>query len=313
MATTFEVVVPFASPCAHERAAAAFDLLDELEAQLTVYRDDSEVCAINRYAARQVVPAEPELFDLLRLAAQVHADTEGAFDVAVGALIKAWGFFRGPKRVPSPEELEAARFSSGTALVLLDETRQTVRFVRPGVEFNLGAIGKGYALDRLAALITGDGKMSTVLLHGGHSSVYARGTPGEERGWPIDLTHPTDPDRILARVWLRDRALGTSAATYQYLEHEGRKLGHVLDPRRGWPAEEMASASVLAPTGALADALSTAFFVGGIELARRYCAAHPDVGALLLPAGADARLVVLGLGSDEISLPPDGCLPDAAR
>jgi thiamine biosynthesis lipoprotein len=313
MATTFEVVVPFATPFAHERAAATFELLDDLEAQMTVYRETSEVCAINRHAFRQAVAVEPELFGLLQLAAQIHADTEGAFDVAVGALIKAWGFFRGPRRVPSPAELEAARHGSGTGLVLLDDLRRTVRFVRPGVEFNLGAIGKGYALDRLTAFLERAGKMSTVLLHGGHSSVYAKGSPDGERGWPIDLTHPANPERTLARVWLRDKALGTSAATYQYFEHEGRKFGHVLDPRTGWPAEGMASASVLAKTGALADALSTAFFVGGIDLARRYCAAHPEVGALLLPTGADARLVVLGLGSDEVSLPPDGCPPNAAR
>jgi FAD:protein FMN transferase len=313
MATTFEVVVPFATPMAHERALAAFELLDELEEQWTVYRDSSEVCALNRNAARHSVVVEADLFELFRLARQVHFDTDGAFDIAIGALIKAWGFFRGPKRVPSPEELASARFRSGSPLVLLDEARRSVRFVRPGVEFNLGAVGKGHALDRLAALVDHDGKMSTVLLHGGHSSVYAKGIPGgDERGWPVDLTHPLDPTRPLARVWLCDRALGTSAATYQYLEHEGRKLGHILDPRTGWPCEGMASASVLAPTGALADALSTAFFVGGIDLARRYCAAHPEIGAVLLPSGVGARLVVLGLAADEISLPPDG-LPRAAR
>jgi thiamine biosynthesis lipoprotein len=95
--------------------------------------------------------------------------------------------------------------------------------------------------------------------------------------------------------------MGTSAATYRHLIHEGKKLGHVLDPRTGWPAGGLASVSVVAPTAALADALSTGFYVGGMALARRYCEAHPEVGAVLLPEGAD-EVVVIGLSPDEITL-----------
>ena len=106
----------------------------------------------------------------------------------------------------------------------------------------------------------------------------------------------------LAGVWLRDRALGTSAATFQHLEHEGKKLGHVLDPRTGWPAGGLASVSVVAPTAALADALSTAFYVGGLELARRYCESHPGVGAVVLPEGS-REPVLIGLKAEESSEP----------
>jgi thiamine biosynthesis lipoprotein len=107
------------------------------------------------------------------------------------------------------------------------------------------------------------------------------------------VAHPWDAGRRLATLRLRDQALGTSAATFQYLEHDGRKLGHVLDPRTGWPGEAVAGASAVAPTAAEADALSTAFFVLGVDGARAYCERHPDVGAVLLPHGAD-RPVVLG-------------------
>ncbi len=96
-------------------------------------------------------------------------------------------------------------------------------------------------------------------------------------------------------MWLRDRSLATSAATHQHLEHAGRKLGHVLDPRTGWPAAGVASATVVAPTGAEADALSTAFYVGGVELVRRYCAAHAEIGAVLLPEGDGAEAVIFNL------------------
>ncbi len=296
MATAFEVIVPFGTPDAVEWGEAAFAYLDELEQQLTVYRDTSEVSRINRLAPYQAVPVEERLFRLLEQAARLTAETEGAFDVTAGALIKAWGFFKGPRRVPSEEERLRALERTGMRWVSLAPESRSVRFGRPGLEINLGSIGKGYALDRLAELLHDDGQMPAFLLHGGHSSVYAKGSPvGGEKGWAVGIRHPWDPERRLGVVRLRDRALGTSAATFRHLEHEGRKLGHILDPRTGWPAEALAQVSVVAPTAAEADALATAFYILGIDKARAYCEAHPEVGAVLLPSGENAPPVVLNL------------------
>jgi thiamine biosynthesis lipoprotein len=264
-----------------------------------VYRDHSEVCRLNRQAAGRPLRLERGLFDLLALAGRLHAETDGAFDVTAGALIKAWGFFRGPRRVPAEPERQAACARVGMGHVDLDADRRAVQFRRPGLEINLGAIGKGYALDRMAARLSR--RLGAFLLHGGGSSVLGRGAPEGSRGWQVRVRHPWKPRRYLARVWLRDRALGTSAATFQYLEHEGKKLGHILDPRTGWPAEGMASVSVVAPTAALADALSTAFYVGGLDVARRYCETHPGVGAILLPEGSP-RPTVFGLAPDAYEL-----------
>src|SRR6266852_5130677 len=108
MATTFEVALPFATPDALLAAEAALDVVDRLEAQLTVYRDDSDVSSLNRLAGSQPVHVDEALFELLRLAARLTAETQGAFDVTAGTLVKAWGFLRGPRRVPSPDELADA-------------------------------------------------------------------------------------------------------------------------------------------------------------------------------------------------------------
>ncbi len=126
MATTFEIVLPFDSDAALAHGQAAFDLLDQLEDQLTVYREHSEVCRLNRTAFHAPVPVERGLFDLLREAARITEETEGAFDVTAGALIKAWGFFRGPRRVPSDAEREAALERVGMRHVELETERQTV-------------------------------------------------------------------------------------------------------------------------------------------------------------------------------------------
>jgi thiamine biosynthesis lipoprotein len=204
--------------------------------------------------------------------------------------------------VPAPAERGEVLTRVGMKNVVLDHDKRTVRYLRPGLEINLGSIGKGYALDRVAEILRGRWNIGTALLHGGHSSVYAMGNgPGDDRGWAVGIRHPWERERYLGVVRLRDRALGTSAATFQHLEYKGRKLGHILDPRSGWPAEGLAGVSVVAPTAAEADALSTAFFVLGEEQARAYCESHPGVGAVLLPDGRDAP-VAIGLAPDEFDL-----------
>jgi thiamine biosynthesis lipoprotein len=246
---------------------------------------------------------EEELFHLLNLAARLTRETEGAFDISVGALIKAWGFYRRAGRVPSVDERRSVQTRVGMQHVVLDHDQRTVRYLCPGVEINLGSIGKGYALDCVAERMRCEWGLGHALLHGGSSSVLAMGSePGTSSGWTVALRHPRDAQRRLAVVHLRDRALGTSAATYQHLEYNGRKLGHILDPRTGWPAETLASASVAAPTGAEADALATAFFILGVDKARAYCGAHPGVGAVLLPQCEDAVPVIMGFAPGEVSL-----------
>jgi FAD:protein FMN transferase len=295
MATGFEIALPFGTPGGLEAAESGLDLINSLEAQLTVYRDDSDVSRINRHAGISPMPVEPRLFSLLESAASIHAETDGAYDIAMGALIKAWGFHGRNGRIPSAEERVEVLAQSGMRHVALEPQRGTIHFRNRGVEINLGSIGKGYALDRVAEHLQLEWNIHGGLIQGGTSSVLGLGTfPGRPRGWPVGLGHPWNMKRRLAVVWLRDRALGTSSATFQHLTHEGRKLGHILDPRTGWPAEQLASASAIAPTAAEADALATAFFVLGIPGTRVYCQEHPEVGAVLLPPGNNATPVVIG-------------------
>jgi FAD:protein FMN transferase len=302
MATTFEICVPFGTPGALRAAQAALDLIDELEAQMSAYQPDSEISEINRLAAERPVSVERRLFSLLEQSARLTEDTRGAFDITAGPLIKTWGFYSRTQRIPSAAERAESLKRVGMSNVSLDPAAQTIRYLRSGVEINLGSIGKGYALDRAAELLRENG-IRSALLHGGHSSVYALGTPpGDDRGWPVGICHPWDPGQRLSVVRLRSSALGTSAATFQHLEYEGRKLGHIIDPRTGWPAEGIASASVVAPTASEADALATAFFILGVEPARDYCNRHPGVGAVLLPGGDNPTPVVFGLSSDELVL-----------
>ena len=245
---------------------AGLDLVEEIEARLSVYRDTSELARLNATAAADWQPASYEVFTLLERCRDLFHRTAGGFDVAAGALVRCWGFLERRGRTPAAAELAAALEVSGTRFLELDPATRRVRFARRGLEINPGAVGKGWALDRMAERFVEAGAAS-FLVHGGQSSVRARGVQGPDlpgrRGWPVGLRHPLFPGRRLATIRLVDRALGTSGSGTQFFIDRGRRLGHILDPRTGLPAEGVLSATVLAATAAEADALATALYVLG--------------------------------------------------
>jgi thiamine biosynthesis lipoprotein len=306
MACNFEVFLNAGQyEQATEAAIEALDLVEQLEAQLTVYRATSEISALNLAAHEGFVEVEPRLFALLAQAVQLHRETGAAFDITSGSLSKVWGFFRRQGAIPQVADLQTALASVGSQCLELDATSRSVRFLKPGVELNLGSIGKGYALDRCAELMTARG-VRDFLWHGGQSSVLARGACAgngpEDRGWSVGVRHPLRPDRRLAEIRLCDRALATSGSSVQFFRYGGKRYGHILDPRTGWPAEGVFSATVVAPTAAEADALSTAFYVLGPQAALEFCDQHTTIGTIILypgSAGNTVELATAGLESDE--------------
>jgi len=290
MACRFEITFDGANAHFVPAAEAALNEIDAIESHLTVFRDTSALVDLNRRAANEPVSVDSTLFDLLKRCHQLSIDTDGAFDITSTPLSRCWGFLRREGRVPSFHEVDAARRVVGIHHVHLDAERSSVRFDSIGVELNLGAVGKGYALDRVSTALRADG-VDHALLSAGQSSLLAIG--GRQRGWAIDITSPRR-EKPLARVWLRDRALGTSGAGEQFVLVDGQRYGHVLDPRTGSPADGVLSASVVCASAADADALSTAFLVGGPELARNYCDRHPSVLALITPDDGSGRTFVIG-------------------
>ena len=313
MACEFAVQYHDADDDLHEEVLAAFDLIERIEDRLTIYRDHNEVMDINRQAGEGPVEIDSELFALLQRCQRLHRDTAGAFDITSGPLSRAWGFLQRAGQLPNESEIAAALALVGCEKVVLDAKHQTVRFLEPGMEINFNSIGKGYALDRAAALLD-ETEQSDYLWHGGGSSVLARGENRNSRNrcWTIGLRNPLQPERRLAEFHLRDRALATAGGATQFFVHEGQQFSHILDPRTGWPAAGVLTASVLAPTAALADGLATAFFVMGIEATEAYCSQHPEIGAVLVcpsekPSGF--TLNSFGLAKEDWTRSPeaDGC------
>ena len=292
MACEFQVFLNAGQhPNATETALEALDLVDALEDQLTVYRDHSAVSRLNRIAAFESVVAERGLFDLLQQSVKLYEETRGAFDITAGPLTKVWGFHRRDGRLPTNDTLQQAKQCVGSNWLELDSATSSVRFLRNGLQINLGAIGKGYALDRCADLLRSHG-IDDYLIHGGRSSVLAAGSRFDEahadRGWSIVLRHPLRHEQRLGELWLRDRACGTSSSGNQFFHFAGKRYGHIIDPRSGYPADDLLSATVLAPTATQADALATAFFVMGADAALAYCRQHPELASVLIRAGSQA-------------------------
>ena len=296
-----------------EAALDVLDLVESLEGEMSVFRDTSQISRINREAATRPVTVDGWLFDLLEEALGLHEATEGAFDITSAPLWRLWGFARRQGAVPDERQLALALESVGSRFVKLDRQAKTVRFLRSDVEINLGSIGKGYALDGCDRMLLEAG-IDDFLLHGGQSSVLARGSrlagndPSSEEspaGWTVGIGHPLRPGRRLAEIRLVDRALATSGSAAQFFRHKGRRYGHVLDPRTGQPAEGVLSATVLGSSAALTDALATAFFVLGPDWAFEYCSTRPELAAVFIcPAsrGPGVRVSSAGLQEGDLRI-----------
>lgn len=295
MACDFQVFLNLGQyPQGPAAAIDAFTLVDTLEDRFSIFRSHSELSRINQFAFATPVPVESDLYSLLELAADLHTETSGAFDISTTALTRAWNFYTRQPSVPSSDTIAAALERIGQQHVQLDQAQRSVRFLRAGLELNLHSLGKGYAVQQMALHLQQAG-VHDFIIHGGQSSVLAVGDclPSQSNfgGWRIGLTHPIFPEQRLGELTLANRALGTSGSARQGLVHRGQRLGNILDPRSGWPASHWLSTTVLHPSAAQADALATAFFVMSEAEIVAYCRAHPETAAILLrPRGTAGQL-----------------------
>ena len=257
MATVFEV------HCAHadaryaaQGAQAAFDLVDRLEQELSRFVENSDISRVNHLAAGQAARVSPWTMECLQIAWHVHALTGGAFDAAIG---------------------------SGLERLELDPDGFTVHASEGGAGLDLGGIGKGYAVDRMAEVLK-EWEIPRALVHGGYSSVLALEPPPDREGWPLTLSAPGNGG-ILARVWARRRAFSASGV---------RKGDHILDPRTGHPVYGRVAAWVAAPweeggsSAAVADALSTAFMIQPADEIADLCRRFPGLEAWIVGQGTES-------------------------
>ncbi len=253
---------------------AAFDEVRRLDSMLSNYKPDSEWSEVNREAASHPAHVSSELFQLLSACQRYSRESEGAFDISVGPLMKVWGFYKGTGHLPHRAEIMAAMTNVGYRHVHLDAANQTVSFDRQGVELDPGGIGKGYAVDRMVNVLKAKG-ITIALVAASGSSIYGLGAPpSEPRGWRITIRNPKDEHQSVAEVFLKNESMSTSGSYEKFFVAEGHVYSHIMDPRTGYPAPGMLSVSIVTPRNLDSEAWGKPFFING----RQWAAHHNPQG-----------------------------------
>ena len=249
----------------------SFEEVRRLDDLLSNYKPRSEWSLVNREAGGRPVRVSPELFGLVEACLGYSRSSDGAFDITVGPLVRAWGFFRGSGRLPHRAEIRTALAKVGYRNVILNRDNLTIQFMQPGVEIDPGGIGKGYAVDRIVAVLRERG-ITSALVSAGGSSMYGIGAPPGQTGWPVKIRHPKDPRQTVGEVKLNNFSMATSGTSEKFFVSGGRLYSHIFDPRSGYPATGMLSVSVLAPKAIDSEAWTKPMFI----LGRTWAARHPE-------------------------------------
>lgn len=271
MGATFSVALYGTDRASMEAAAdAALAEAQRLDALLSNYRPESQWSTVNRSAAAKPVKVSAELFQLIAACLDYSRESEGAFDITVGPLMKIWGFYKSSGHLAPKSEVDAVLKKVGYRHVHLDAAARTVWFDMPGVELDPGGIGKGYAVDRMVEILKQKG-FECALVAGSDSSIYGLGAPPDEpRGWEVSIRDPKNSRRSVARVYLKDMSLSTSGSYENFFRADGRTYSHLMDPRTGYPAQGTVSVSVVAPHTIDSEAWGKPYFVNGLQ----WTAAH---------------------------------------
>lgn len=256
-------------------------LVDRL---MSVFRSESEISHLNRLAGGDPRRVSAHTYRVLTEAQALARQSGGALDVTVLPLMRLWSAAEVRGHLPSGRELDTALSASGADALDLDPSRPMVRLRRAGMGIDLGGIAKGYAIDLAVDALRGHGIESAMVNAGGDLRVLGRDR--NRHPWRIGLRHPLDPHALILSIAAAAEAIATSASYFRFFTVDGRRYGHVLDPRTGRPADTALSVTALAPTAMRADGLATAAFVE-----------RPDDGLTLLRRpGAEGVVVTRGPG-----------------
>jgi thiamine biosynthesis lipoprotein len=271
--TSYDVVVMAADEQqAHRDLASAREVVHEAERHLSEWKADSDISRLNREAAQNAVEATRDLLQLIKASRKVSDATSGAFDITWLPLDAVWAEARRSGQLPSQEKIRSTLEAVGRDKVVVDGSM--VRFTHPDTKIGLGAVAKGWIVDSVFLHLHKRGYKNLIVNIGGDLRTAGRGPDGP---WTFQIKDPYNPDSIIGTFELQDGSVATSGNYARFVEIDGKRYGHILDPRTGWPAPFDGSVSVLAPDCAMADALATALFVIGPDEGMKWVGKNPGV------------------------------------
>jgi FAD:protein FMN transferase len=274
---------------------AAFKRLADIEARMSANSADSEVALVSANAGRTPVAVSEDTYFVLGVALEYARLTDGAFDPTVGPLVKLWGIGTDRARVPSREEIDAARALVGYRDVETEDAARKVFLKRVGMSLDLGAIAKGYAADQAASILREGGVKRAIIDLGGN--VYVVGSKAKAKPFRIGIQDPArERNRYIGILPAKDLTLVTSGAYERFFTEGGKRYHHILDIATGYPADSgLVSVTIIAPESIRADALSTSVFILGRERGSALLAGQAGVSAILV--SADGTIDLLGPGA----------------
>ena len=264
MGSRFEITVVAAdSTSANEHIETAIAEIDRIEKLISSWDEHSQTSEINRNAGLRPVQVDVELLDLIERAIGISTLTDGAFDISYASMDRIWHFDGSMKSMPTDEAIKASVAKVGYENIVLDRAAGTVYLKLKGMRIGFGAIGKGYAADRAKDLLMAKGVQSGIINASGDMNTWGKQVDGSE--WKVAITNPLEKNNAFALLPISNGAVVTSGNYEKYVEFDGKRYSHIIDPRTGYPSKGIISVTVFAPKAELADALATSVFVMGID------------------------------------------------
>lgn len=249
---------------ADEDIDLAVNEIKRIEKLISSWDPSSQTAEINKNAGIKPVKVDPELFNLIKRAIGISELTDGAFDITYASMDRIWKFDGSMKEMPSEEAIEASVEKVGYQNIILDQENSTVFLKKPGMKIGFGAIGKGYSADKAKKLLMEHGVPAGIINASGDMNTWGKQPNGQE--WKVAITNPMNKDKAFALLPLKQGAVVTSGDYEKFVKFNGVRYAHIINPKTGYPATGIISATVFAPKAELADALATSVFVMGKDV-----------------------------------------------
>jgi len=264
MGSHFDITVVAASK---EQGDVYIDIaiaeIRRIEKLISSWDPNSQTSAINQNAGIQAVPVDDELIALIERSLYISKMTDGAFDISYASMDRIWKFDGSITLMPTPEKVAASVEKVGFENVILDAKNNTVFLKEKGMKIGFGGIGKGYAADKAKALLIAKGVPSGIINASGDMNTWGQQPDGSD--WKVAITNPLDKSKNFGLLPIKQGAVVTSGNYEKYVQLDGKRYTHIIDPRTGYPSSGILSVTVFAPKAEVADALATSVFVMGID------------------------------------------------
>ncbi len=256
--------------------------IEEIERLISSWDPQSQTSAINKAAGIKPVKVHPELFHLIERALGISKLTDGAFDISYASMDKIWKFDGSMTTMPSAESIKASVAKVGYENIILTKSDTSVFLKLPGMKIGFGAIGKGYAADKAKELLMAHGVSAGIINASGDMNTWGKQANGED--WKVAITNPLNKNKVFAILPIRNSAVVTSGNYEKYVNFDGVRYTHIIDPRSGYPSSGISSVTVFAPKAELADALATSVFVMGQEVGLDRINQLPQIECIIIDA-----------------------------